>query len=424
MIGSQTVQIIGGLVILIAFAQLLVLLYGTWRGAALARVQQGLANDLLRRRVEAETLSREMERKKATETWSGARKFRIRDKVDEGGGICSFYLVPHDGKALPPFLPGQYLTFNLRLPNRDKPLVRCYPLSDSPFQTEYYRVSIKRLGPPPKQPDVPPGLSSNFFHDELRAGDIVDVKAPSGVFYLDLSKHRPIVLIGGGVGLTPMVSMLNAICDSGSQREVWFFYGVRNGDEYIMKEHLEALQTEHENVHIRLCFSNPKEGEIEGQDYHHAARVSVELFKKVLPSNNYEYYMCGPPPMMESITTDLREWGVPDVDVYLEAFGPASVKKKTPLDQDLLEQPQGQVITFARSGKKVTWEGGHNSILDIAEANGVELDFGCRAGSCGTCITAVKTGEVNYMEEPGVVPEEGSCLACIAVPKTDLALDA
>ena len=424
MIGAETIQVVGGVIILIAFAQVAVLLYGTWRGSALARVQQGLANDLLQRRVEAETLSREIERAKTFATWSGIRKFRINEKVLEGGDICSFYLVPHDGKALPPFLPGQYLTFNLRLPDREKLLVRCYSLSDSPFQTDYYRISIKRLGPPPREPDAPPGLSSNYFHTELNAGDIVDVKAPSGNFFLDLSKHRPVILIGGGVGLTPMVSMLNAICESGSQREVWFFYGVRNGDECIMKEKLEALEAEHENVQLRLCYSDPTDGEVEGEDFHHAARVSVDLFREVLPSNNYEYDMCGPPPMMESLTTDLRAWGVPDGDVNLEAFGPASVKKKAPAEDQAAEASTGQVVTFARSNKKLTWDGSHDSILELAEANGVELDFGCRAGSCGTCITAVKTGEVSYVEEPGSLPEQGSCLACISVPKTDLALDA
>ena len=424
MIGSETIQVIGGVVILIAFAQLAVLLYGTWRGGALARVQQGLANDWLRRRVDAETLHREVERQKTTATWSGARKFRIRDKIQEGGDICSFYLVPHDGKALPPFLPGQYLTFNLRLPDREKPLVRCYSLSDSPLQKDYYRVSIKRQGPPPREPDAPPGLSSNYFHLDLDAGDIVDVKAPSGVFFLDLAKHRPIVLIGGGVGLTPMISMLNAICESGAQREVWFFYGVRNGAEHIMREHLDAVEAEYENVHIRVCYSNPADDEVEGKDFQHNCRVSVDLFKKVLPSNNFEFYICGPPPMMTSLTTDLGEWGVPDSDIIFEAFGPASVKKKAPAEGAAVAAPTGQIVTFARSNKKVIWDGSHESILELAEANGIDLDFGCRAGSCGTCITAVKTGDVSYAEEPGSLPEQGSCLACISVPKTDLALDA
>jgi len=184
------------------------------------------------------------------------------------------------------------------------------------------------------------------------------------------------------------------------------------------------LDAEHENVHLRLCFSNPKEDEVEGEGFHHAGFVSVELFKQVLPSSNYEYYLCGPPPMVASLTTDLREWGVPDADVHLETFGPASVKKKAPSPENAAAAPTGQVVTFARSSKNVTWDGSHDSILELAEANGIELDFGCRAGSCGTCITAVKTGEVGYVEEPDAQPESGSCLACIAVPKTDLALDA
>ena len=334
----------------------------------------------------------------------------------------SFYLVPHDGKVLPPFLPGQYLTFNLRLPDREKPLVRCYSLSDSPSRTDYYRVSIKRQGPPPKVPDAPPGLSSNFFHNNLHSSDIVDVKAPSGNFFLDLSKHHPLVLIGGGVGLTPMISMLNAICDTSLQRETWFFYGIRNGDEHIMREHLEALEAEHENVHVRVCYSNPKDDEVEGEGFHHNGRVGVDLLKKVLPSNNYEFYICGPPPMMESLTADLRDWGVPDQDVFFEAFGPASVKKTAPAQ--VSAAATGQAVPFARSNKTITWDGSHGSILELAEANAVELDFGCRAGSCGTCITAVKSGEVSYVEEPGSLPESGSCLACIAVPKSDLALDA
>ncbi|MDP6875678.1 MAG: 2Fe-2S iron-sulfur cluster-binding protein [Alphaproteobacteria bacterium] len=424
MIATWTIQIIGALIILAAFTQLAVLLYGTWRGAALARVQQGLANELLQRRVAAETLSGDIERKKTVATWSGVRKFRIRDKIMEGGDICSFYLVPHDGKAVPPFSPGQYLTFNLRLPDRDKPLVRCYSLSDSPFQTDHYRVSIKRQGPPPREPDAPPGRASNYFHADLHPGDIVDVKAPSGNFFLDLSKHSPVVSIGGGVGLTPMVSMLNAICESGSQRETWFFYGIRNGDEHIMREHFEALEAEHENVHVRICYSDPKGDEVVGHGFDHACRVSVDLFKQVLPSNNYEFYVCGPPPMMEALTADLRQWGVPDDDIHFEAFGPASVKKTAAAPGTEVAAATGQIVTFARSNKKITWDGTQGSILELAEANGIELDSGCRAGSCGTCITAVKTGDVDYVEEPGSRPESGSCLACISVPKTDLALDA
>ena len=425
--GSITVQLVGAVVMATALFQVGVLFFTSWRGAVFARRQQELSLLLLQRRVEGETLHSQIEREKSSSTWSGLRKFRIDRKVSEGGSISSFYLVPHDGKEVPQFNPGQYLTFSLRLPDREKPLVRCYSLSDGTRrQREHYRVSIKRADPPRKAPDAPPGLSSSFFHNELNEGDIVDVKAPSGNFYLDMSKHTPVILIGGGIGLTPMLSMLNTLCESSSKRETWLFYGVRNGEEHIMREHLAQLEAEHENVHLQICYSNPRDGvDADGTDYHHAERVSVELFKRVLPSNNYEYYICGPGPMMESMTKGLREWGVPDSDVHFEAFGPASVKKAAPAEKKAVPVGAAAIeVVFSKSGKTLKWDGSAESILELAENNGIDMDSGCRAGSCGTCITALKEGEVDYIEEPSALPEESSCLACIAVPKNNLTLDA
>jgi ferredoxin-NADP reductase len=220
--------------------------------------------------------------------------------------------------------------------------------------------------------------------------------------------------------------MLNTLCESDSQRETWLFYGVRNGEEHIMREHLVQLEAEHENVHLQVCYSNPRDGvDTDGTDYHHAERVSVELFKRVLPSNNYEYYICGPGPMMESMTNGLREWGVPDSDVHFEAFGPASVKKTAPAEKKAVPAGAAAIeIVFSKSGKTLKWDGSAESILELAENNGIDMDSGCRAGSCGTCITALKGGEVEYIEEPGALPEDSSCLACIAVPKNNLTLDA
>ena len=423
---SGPVQVVSAIIMATALLQVLALLFSTWRSVVYARDQQELALKLLQRRVEAETLQREIEREKGTSSWSGLRKFRIDRKVAEGGGIASFYLVPHDGKEIPQFEPGQYLTFSLRVPEREKPLVRCYSLSDSPLQKSSYRVSIKRADPPRQNPDAPAGLSSTFFHNSLNQGDIVDVKAPSGNFFLDMSKHTPVVLIGGGIGLTPMLSMLNALCDSGSQRETWLFYGVRNGEEHIVSEHLARMEAENEHVHLQVCYSNPREGaDVRGTDYDHGERVSVELFKKVLPSNNYEYYICGPGPMMESMTNGLREWGVPDSDVHFEAFGPASVKKTAPSEKKAAVAGAPELeVTFSKSGKTLKWDGTSESILELAEDNGIDMDSGCRAGSCGTCITAVKEGEVDYIEEPGALPEDSSCLTCIATPKMNLTLDA
>jgi ferredoxin-NADP reductase len=270
---------------------------------------------------------------------------------------------------------------------------------------------------------------SNFFHDNLKEGDILDVKAPAGQFYLDMTHHTPIVLIGGGVGLTPVMSMLNTIINSGTTREVWFFYGVRNSSEHIMREHFAAVARDHPEIKIQVCYSDPTEQCLAGQDYHHAERVSADLFKKVLPSNNYDYYLCGPPPMMASLFEGLSEWGVPEPNIHFEAFGPATVKKTAAVAPEaaaaVAAAATSQIkVTFAKSNKALSWDAGAGSILEFAEANGIAMACGCRAGNCGTCITAVKGGGVKYLREPGDKPEAGSCLTCISVPQADLVLDA
>ena len=357
-------------------------------------------------------------------SWQGWRKFEVARKDPEGGDICSFYLAPHDHRPLPPFNPGQFLTFQLNVPGQRKPVIRCYSLSDSPGIPENYRVSIKRVPPPRKKPDVPPGVSSNFFHDNINEGDILDLKAPGGAFYLDMSKNTPVVLIGGGIGLTPVLSMVNAIIRAGSRREVHFFYGVRNGAEHIMKDHLKEIDRENPNIHMHICYSNAKDDEVEGADYQHAGRVSVDLFKEVLESNNYDYYMCGPPPMMTSLTEGLEEWGVSDANVHFEAFGPASAKKTAPPAAAEAAAGASITVTFDKSGVSVPWTGESGSLLDLAEDNDVTMDSGCRAGNCGTCVTAIKSGDVTYLHEPGEMPDGGSCLSCITVPKGDITLDA
>lgn len=413
-------------------------------GGGLLQVGLGLAGAARRRSWEARRVAEEArlfqersrlllqsdqaDRERHELTWNGHRKFTLERKVEEAKDVCSFYLKPHDHKPLAPFLPGQFLTFQLKIPDQPNPVVRCYSLSDSPTETAHYRVTIKRLMPPPDEPEAPPGLSSSFFHEHLKEGDTLDVKAPGGHFYLDQTTERPVVLIGGGVGLTPVLSMLNTICRTGSKREAWFFYGVTNRSEHAMYDHLAEIRRNHDNVKIVVCYSRPGADCIGGRDYDHEGFVSVELFKKLLPSNNYEFYICGPPPMMEAVTGDLEAWGVPERDINFEAFGPATVKRKSlpKAAQEAGEKAAaggGVEVVFDRSGKTLSWVPDAGSLLDLAESNGIKLDFGCRAGNCGTCVTAIKEGEVSYMSEPGAEPEDGSCLACIAVPKGRLVVD-
>ncbi len=369
-------------------------------------------------------------REKEEGAWNGYRKFRVARKFIEAKDTCSFYLEPHDGRTVPTFDPGQFLTFRLDIPDQPKQTIRCYSLSESP-KPDHYRVTIKRVPPPRDKPDIPPGLSSNYFHDQVEEGKILDVRAPGGHFFLDSTRQTPVVLIGGGIGLTPVLSMLNYIVDTGSNREVWFFYGLRNGTEHAMKEHLQRIDEENENIHICIVYSKPDDGDVEGKDYTHTGRVGADLFKEVLPSNNYNFYFCGPPPMMNSLFEGLRDWGVPEDHIHYEAFGPATVSKKKEADQAADKAPAATTdaaaaiqVTFSQSKKTVAWSADAGSLLDFAEAQGIAMDSGCRAGNCGTCATALSSGDIDYLSDPGEAPDAGTCLTCISVPKNSVTLDA
>jgi ferredoxin-NADP reductase len=402
----------------------LLLLYLTLRRVNFHREHHRLSRERLQLLVKAAAIQcREVEQGKLV--WNGFRKFQVAKKVVECHGVSSFYLKPHDGKPLPPYKPGQYITFQLNLPGLGKPLVRCYSLSDSPHRGDYYRVTIKKEPAPADKPGIPPGLASSYFSDVVKEGDILDVKAPAGNFCLDLAKETPVVLVGGGVGVTPMLSMAHAIAAHAARREVWFFFGARNSKEHIHKEEMLKLAAEHDNIHLHVCYSRPEANDRNGVDYHHEGRVSVELFKELLPSNNYEFFLCGNGAFMNSISEGLEAWGVPEKNVYFEAFGPATVKKKAAVQSpEPAASAKGFEVTFSKSGRKTRWIPANGSLLDFATAEGVKIDSGCRAGSCGSCLVAIKSGEIEYVSEPGEKPETGSCLTCICRPKGDLVLDA
>ena len=392
---------------------------------ALAERKQNRATLEKLRAQLAETKLRCREAEQAQTGWNGIRKFAVVKKIRECDDVNAFYLKPHDGRPLPQFKPGQYLTFQLDLPGRDKPLIRCYSLSDSPHQKEYYRVTIKKEKSPPDKPELPPGAGSSFFTDTVKEGDILNVKAPTGHFFLDMAKTNPIVLLAGGVGITPMLSMANAIAASGSKREVYFFFGVRNVREHIHKAELEKLAAENDNIHLHIAYSKPSEKDVKGKDFHSEGRVGIELLKEILPSNNFEYFLCGSGAFMKSLTDGLEAWGVPDKDVHFEAFGPATVKKKTvaPSPSETVHL-QKVNVTFARSNKTVRWEPSLENLLEFAKAQGVKIDSGCCAGSCGSCVVAIKSGDVDYLKKPDATPEAGSCFTCVCRPKNDLVLDA
>jgi ferredoxin-NADP reductase len=331
--------------------------------------------DNFRRQVEA--TARLARATKAIPDWNGWRQFRVAAVVDEAVDVKSFYFTPVDGRPLASFAPGQYLTFRLSAGNDNAPIVRCYSLSDRPRQ-DYFRVTIKRISPPAGKTSAPPGRGSDYFHGRVHVGDLLDVRAPAGTFLIDPLANAPIVLIGAGIGVTPLVSMLEAIVHGGKQREVYALFGFRNGTEHPFKERLAALAEANPNIQLHVSYSSPANADVLYRDFNHRGRITLERVRELLPSNNYRFYVCGPGALMESLVPALWEWGVPESHVHFEAFGPASVKQVAHVGANGKAAATCDV-RFGRSNRTATWDGSFASLLEFGEATGVAMPSGCRA---------------------------------------------
>lgn len=364
--------------------------------------------------------------------WSGLREFRVSRRVyeDRAQTQCSFYLEPVDGQPLPDFKPGQFLTVQLSVPALSygiaSGVTRCYSLSDRPTPA-HYRVTIKRAAAPAGsagQTAIAPGVASGYFHDHVQVGTTLQLRAPSGHFYLDALSSTPAVLVGGGIGITPMMAMLRWSLEHQPQRVMHLYYGTRNSAEHVYKTMLEEIARDHANVHLHVVYSKPLPQDTLAQDYRHAGYLDLALLKQTLPRGNHVFYICGPSPMMESLVPALVEWGVAVPDIHFEAFGPASVRLPQaglPQEPALTESVQ---VHFQRSGRTLQWSGKQGNLLDFAEMHGIRVESGCRSGGCGSCLTAIAKGTVGYDNPPDFDVSAGQCLLCVGKPRTDLTLDA
>jgi ferredoxin-NADP reductase len=359
------------------------------------------------------------EKDAGSEDWKDWRPFKVVGKVKESEEITSFHLEPLESGSLPSFKPGQFLTIRLTIPGQLHPVVRTYSLSDYPLEGKLfnYRLSIKRE-PSPKGQDVPPGVASNFMHDHVQEGAIIEAKPPRGSFVLDLAQSTPAVLISNGVGITPMIAMLKATVSSNPRRKIWFFHGARDGQFHAFLDEVAISARISENVSIHYAYSKPR---AEDQaSYHSEGYVDASLIGSMV-KEAADYFICGSPPFLDSIRSGLMQQGVPSENIRFEMFGKA--RHSAPAVVAPVEVAKSSV-TFTRSNRTVQWEGDAASLLEFAEANGLSPDFSCRAGVCGTCECKLLNGEVSYHEEPTASVAPGSVLICIARPKSDqIALD-
>lgn len=256
----------------------------------------------------------------------------------------------------------------------------------------------------------------------------LQAKSPRGTFYLDPRGETPAVLLSAGVGLTPLVSMLNTIAESGSGRPTYFVHGSRNGKVHALGEHVRRLARDNENVEVHVSYSQPLPEDVLGRDYDDQGHVDHRLVRRLVPDANCDFYLCGPTPFMKSLFTGLLDWGVPAHRVHYEFFGAASElgeRARVSRPKRLANASECCTetdVTFSKSGIKANWNPSFESILDLAEANGLSPDYSCRSGICRTCICALESGEVDYVLEPLDPPDPGSVLICCAKPRTNVVL--
>lgn len=248
--------------------------------------------------------------------WEGFRDFIVSKKVKESDNITSFYLIPKDGKELSEFSAGQYIT--VQVPTKDgSTTMRNYSLSDISSK-DYFRISIKKEVCENKQHN---GYVSNFFHDKLKENDIVKVAPPCGEFILKTDSKKPLVLLAGGVGITPVLSMLKTAISLGTNREIILIHGSYNPNFHAFKNETTELSNKHSNLIVHYCYDKVTE-EYKLANNESEGFISGEIIEKLCNVKDADYYFCGPKIFMKNIYKQLIDWNILASQINFEFFGP------------------------------------------------------------------------------------------------------
>jgi ferredoxin-NADP reductase len=387
--------------------------------------------------------------KRSIPVWStGETTLRVADIIDETDDVKTFRMVGID-PILFSYRPGQFITLNLDI--EGKKILRSYSLSSSPSRPHTLEVTVKR---------VPGGLVSNWLADNLKLGDLIKVRGPSGKFTCFEFPARKILLVGGGSGITPVMSMCRWIVDTTADVDVKFFVAVRTPRDIIFRKELELMSARHSGLQVVVTSSAMGSGTEAWMGF--SGRCTQKMFEMIAPDINERHiFMCGPEPFMTAVKEILRGMNFPLANLHTESFGGARVaagsevkSRDVPVRQPTVAlsvaaaraaaagpapaapalAPAAQAapapstafdIVFASSGKTVKTDG-KSAILDLAEANGIEIDYACRTGSCGTCKVLCKSGQVEMEDDSGLEAaekKEGWVLTCVGTPRSSVVLD-
>ncbi len=343
--------------------------------------------------------------------WSGS--LRVARIFEEAKDVKTFRFTSPDGGPLPfSYLPGQFLSLTVR--QDDKPARRSYTIASSPTQRDYVEITVKR---------VEQGVVTGHLHDKVKEGDRLEVAAPFGSFTFTGREADSIVLIGGGVGLTPLMTVIRYLTDHGWPKDIFLLYSCRTSRDFIFRQELEYLQRRYANLHVVASMTRAAGTEWMGP----TGRLTKELIAQNVPNiAARRVHLCGPPPMMDAVKPILSELGVPTEQVKTESFTLARGKPE-PERQVLETKPApAATVNFAKSGKSAPLPP-DRTILEVAEGIGVEIPNVCRVGVCGVCKTKLLSGSVTMAVQDALTPEDkakGIILPCQAKSTVPIMVEA
>lgn len=348
--------------------------------------------------------------KAAERAWMGWRDFDIAPLAMETHDILSFSLKPADGGKLPPIRAGQHIV--LRVPQDNGPaIVRCYTVS-RPTDGTHYRISVKRSG----RDDGPVSMSKRLHALRSTGPCQVQVQAPKGDFHLAslIDEGSALVLLAGGIGITPILAMLHDLAGKDWQGPIHLFYGVRSGADFAFRDELMALGGKLANFKRHLFYSMPSDKDLGAREYDGLGHFSASDVMEVVDAGS-QVFLCGPPGMIDALVRGLDEAGLGAGRVRLEAFGPSSRQSKP---TDAGPQP----VRLAVSDVNLLWAPEAGTLLELMEKAGVKAASGCRSGQCQSCMVKLVEGAVAHPDDVGAM-EQGYCLPCVCIPLSPITVE-
>jgi ferredoxin-NADP reductase len=335
--------------------------------------------------------------------------------VTETPSVKTFRLLPSSNDRFLPFtfVPGQFL--NIAFGIGGARMIRSYSISSSPTQREYVELTVRR---------EPRGAVSRHINDLLKVGDQIETGGPVGKFTFDGTEADSVVLLAGGVGITPMMSITRYLTERSWAGDIFFIYTCRTPTDFIFADDVAALQRRNPKLRVAVTISSA-----EGTDWKGPrGRISKEWLTQTVPDlASRRIHLCGPPAMMDSIKAIFAELGIPPDRLKTEAFG---TPKPSPAAAGTTAKPTapatGPLVTFSKNNKSAKIHV-DQTILELSEELAIGIEFSCRVGTCGVCKVKMTSGEVDMAVQDALEPDDktnGIILACQAKPKGEVAVEA